>query len=268
MTENIYTTHVYPNGITLRHNLDSGRVETVRLSSSVHLQAPTFTVTDPLLATTLGAAPWLAKIPSRQQLRDLHTAALDNEASETTAGTVRSDTRDTKLTKHLSEIISTDRTKLTREQHLRLVEHTSDSLGLPGNRFPMEEDLRAQAVAEANYTQYDLFFTQPYNWSSRWSSKAVLTIGFENDLGSGQLLCAARLMWPCGDIEETTETKEEFNAALQDVLNILTSDAPEMIEMLIIASKSRGVNDSNNAVAAVQQRLTEIQQGAAETLGD
>lgn len=265
MTENIHITHVYPNGITLRHNLDSGHVETVRLSSSVHPQAPTFIVTDPLLATTLGAAPWLAKIPSRRQVRDLHTVAL---ANENTAGTVRSDTRDTKLTKHLSEIISTDHTKLTREQRLRLVEHTSDSLGLPGNRFPMEEDLRAQAVAEASYTQYDLFFTPPYKWSSRGSSKMVLTIGIENDLGSGQLLRAARLMWPCDDIEETAETDEEFNAALQDTLNILTSDAPEMIETLIIASKSRGVNDSDNAVACVQQRLTEIQQGAAETLGD
>lgn len=250
---NIHTTHVYPNGITLRHNLDSGHVETVRLSSSVHPQGPTFIVTDPLLATTLGAAPWLAKIPSRQQVRDLHTVAL---ASENTAGTVRSDTRDTKLTKHLSEIVSTDHTKLTREQRLRLVEHTSDSLGLPGNRFPMEEDLRAQAVAEASYTHHYLFFTPAYGWSS----KAVLTIGVENDPGSGQLLRAARLMWPCGDIKETTETDEEFNAALQDVLNILTSDAPEMIEMLIIASKSRGVDDSDNAVVVVQQRLTEIQQ--------
>lgn len=262
---NIHTTHVYPNGITLRHNLDSGHVETVRLSSSVHPQAPTFIVTDPLLATTLGAAPWLAKIPSRQQVRDLHTAAL---ATENTASTAGSDTRDTKLTKHLSEIVSTDHTKVPREQRLRLVEHTSDSLGLPGNRFPMEEDLRAHAFAEASYAHYELFFTQPYNWSSKGSSKAVLTIGVENDPGSGQLLRAARLMWPCGDIEETTETEEEFDAALQDVLNILTSDAPEMIEMLIIASKSRGVDDSDNAVAVVQQRLTKIQQEAAETLGD
>lgn len=260
---NIHTTHVYLNGITMRHNLDSGHVETVRLSSSVHPRWATFIVTDPLLATTLGAAPWLAEIPSRQQVRDLHTAALATENTENTADTEESDTRDTKLTKHLSKIISTDHTKLPREQRVRLVEHTSDSLGLPGDRFPMEEDLRAQAIAEASYTHYDLFFTPTYDWSSR----VVLTIGVENDPGSGQLLRAAQLMWPCGDIEGTTETEEEFDAALQDVLNTLTSDAPEMIEMLIIASKSHRIHDRDNAVAVVQQRLTKIQKEAAETLG-